>query len=396
MHILLDGIHIVPEMKGVGRYTLNTLRELLSLDNSLHVSILSLCEPYRDVFPETTRVRYLKITWRNHLWHGFKTLPAWAIKLRPDVVFIPYETTLGPISRPYGMVCHDVPQKIRNAQNEGCVNARRVKDRLYHMMDDGLLARSLRRAKRVFSNSHYVGEWLRKEVRVDASNISYAPCAPGADFGQLSRGVDVQAIREKLSSREGYILTFYTGDQRENFRVVPKVYQQVVNGGGKQTLVVAGVRNDTRGLVEASLSNLPWYDRIRIIPFLESGREKELAEIYSAASVYLDPSLQEGFGMQVVEAMACGVPVVCSNRGALPEVTDSAALLVDPDDHAGMASAVEKVLTDQGLREQLRNSGYDRAASFSWGSTAKVIYEGLFEIVNAKEKGRCSSQRVGL
>ncbi len=267
---------------------------------------------------------------------------------------------------------------------------------MYHRMDDGLLARSLRRAKRVFSNSHYVGEWLRKEVRVDASRLSYAPCAPGADFSHLSRGVNVHAVREKLNSPEGYILTFHTGDSRENFAVVPGVYQQVVDGGGKQTLVVAGVRNHARASVESSLSNFPWHKRVRVVPFLESGKEKELAEIYSAASVYLDPSLQEGFGMQVVEAMACGVPVVCSNRGALPEVTNSAALLVDPEDHAGMASAVEKVLTDQGLREQLRKSGYDRAASFSWGSTAKVIYEGLFEIVNAKEKGTCSSQRVGL
>jgi glycosyltransferase involved in cell wall biosynthesis len=396
MHILLDGIHIVPEMKGVGRYTLNTLRELLSLDNSLQVSILSLCEPCRDVFLETDRVRYLKITWRNHIWHGFKTLPAWAIRLRPDVIFIPYETTLGPISRPYGMVCHDIPQKIRDAQNRGCLNAGRIKDRLYHWMDDGLLAKSLRRAKRVFSNSHYVAEWLRKEVRVDGSRLSYAPCAPGADFHQLSQDVDVQTVREKLNSRDGYILTFFTGDARENVGVVPKVYQHVVNGGGKQTLVVAGVRNDARAFVESSLSNFPWHDRIRIIPFLESGKEKELAEIYAAASVYLDPSLHEGFGMQVIEAMACGVPVVCSNRGALPEVTSSAALLVDPEDHLGIASAVEKALTNQGLRDQLRKCGYDRAASFSWKGTAEVIYAGLVEIVNAKEKGRNSSQRVGL
>lgn len=396
MHILVDGIHIVPEMKGVGHYTLNTLREMLSLDNSLQLSILSLREPPSCDLRKTNRARYIKVRWRNHLWHGFKTLPAWAIRLRPDVVFIPYETTLGLISRPYAMVCHDVPQNIRDAQNQGCPNSGKVTNRLYHWMDDGLLARSLRRAKRVFSNSHYVAEWLRKEIRVETSKLAYAPCAPGSDFHRLSREVDVRAVRENLNSPYGYILTFCTGDLRENFAIVPKVYQQLVNGGGQQTLVVAGVHNDARDFVESSVSSFPWRERVRIIPFLDSGREKELAEIYAAASVYLDPSLQEGFGMQVVEAMACGVPVVCSNRGALPEVTNSAALLVDPEDHLGMASAVEKVLTDQGLRDQLRKCGYDRAASFSWKGTAEVIYEGLVEIVNAKEKGRNSSQREGL
>jgi glycosyltransferase involved in cell wall biosynthesis len=392
----MDGIHIVAQMKGVGRYTLNILKQLLILDASIKVSTLVLEEtPFNDL-AQTDRTKYFPVRWRNHLWHGFKTLPEWIRRLRPGVVLIPYETTVGWLNRPYAMVCHDIPQKIREAQKQRGGESATTRRHLYQWADDLLLGRSLRGAEKIFSNSHYVGKWLKKEVEVESSKLAYAPCAPGADFNQLSQGVDVQVVREKLNSQEGYVLTFYTGDERENFGIVPKVYQQLVYGGAKQTLVVAGVRNDARGFVESSVSSFPWRERVRIIPFLDSGREKELAEIYAAASVYLDPSLQEGFGMQVVEAMACGVPVVCSNRGALPEVTNGAALLVDPEDHTGMASAVEKVLTDQGLRDELRKCGHNRAAYFSWKSTAEVIYEGLVEIVNAKGKGRNSSQRLGL
>jgi glycosyltransferase involved in cell wall biosynthesis len=388
MHLLIDGIYMQPQMKGVGRYTLNALREMLILDTSLQVSILLLDEKSIDVLPQTDRAKYIHVRWRNHLWHGFRTLPMWIRQLHPDVVFIPYETTMGRVNRPYAMVCHDIPQKIRDAHKQGNRNSEEIKNRIYYWMDDLLLGRSLRGAGRVFSNSHYVAEWLKKEVRVDVSRIACAPCAPGADFLHLSQEVDVQAVRERLNSPDGYILAFYTGDLRENFAIVPKVYQKVLGNGFEQNLVVAGVRDDARAFVESSLLSFPWRDRVRIVPFLESGKEKELAEIYTAASVYLDPSLQEGFGMQVIEAMACGTPVVCGNRGALPEVAGNAALLVDPEEPGEMASAVNKVLKDEMLQMRLRSHGYERAASFSWKDTAKVIHQGLLELVDGKEMGK--------
>lgn len=384
MHILMDGIHLVVQMKGVGRYALNTLEQMLRLDTSLQVSVLSLDEALLKTIPQCNRVRPIHVRWRNHLWHGFKTLPALVSELRPDIVFIPYETTMGRLSRPYAMVCHDIPRKIREAQKRVAGSSVGIKDRLYYWLDDLLVGRSLRGAERVFSNSEYVGEWLRKEVKVDSCKIVGAPCAPGADFFHLSQKVNVQAVRERLGSPEGYLLAFCTGDLRENFGVVPRVYERVVGNGFKQNLVIAGVHDDVQGLVKSYLFGFRWYDSVRIVPFLESGREKELAEIYTAASVYLDPSLQEGFGMQVVEAMACGTPVVCSNRGALPEVAGNAALFVDPEDPADIASAVSKVLEDEGLRTRLRSYGYDRAASFSWEVTAKVICKELSELVDGK------------
>jgi glycosyltransferase involved in cell wall biosynthesis len=392
MRVLVDGIHIGREMKGVGRYLFNSLKKMAIMDQSLKFDVLLIEGAQSYSPPETDCVRWIWVTWRNHVWHGFKTLPLWVRRLGPDVVWIPYETPVGLINRPYVMVCHDVPEKIRDAQKKAHRKCSGVKGYLQNCIDDVLIGRSLRRSRLVFSNSHYVAQWLEKIVGISPSRIKYAPCAPGADFFYLSQGVDVHAVREKLNSPEGYILTFYTGDSRENFAVVPMVYQQVVDGAERETLVVAGVRNDARAFVESSLSNFPWRDRVRIIPFLESGKEKELAEIYAAASVYLDPSLQEGFGMQVIEAMACGTPVVCSNRGALPEVAGNAALLVDPENLAEMASAVKKVLRDERLQMQLKSHGHQRAASFSWEDTAKVICQGLIEVVHGKERGKSSSR----
>ena len=379
MHVLIDGVHIVPQLKGIGRYALHTLNQLLALDGSLEFSMVLLEGSPCEGLPQNRRVRYFPVPWHNHLWHGFRTLPRWVRRLRPDVVYVPYETAMSGVSRPYTIVCHDIPGRIREAQKRGSGSSSAVSDRAYYWMDDLLLGKTLRGARRVFSNSRHVAEWLQKRVGVDTSKIAHAPCAPGADFFRLSQEVEVTSVRQRLDSPRGYILVLYTGDLRENFAVVPEIYQKIIGDGFPLTLVIAGVRDEARAFVESSLSGVPWRDRVRIVPFLESGREKELAEIYTAASVYLDPSLQEGFGMQVIEAMACGTPVICSDRGALPEVTGEAALLVNPEDPAEMASAVSRVLSSEPLQQQLRLRGYQRSASFSWTDTAKVIYRGLLE-----------------
>jgi len=292
------------------------------------------------------------------------------------------------------MVCHDIPKRIREAQKRGGNGPVSVKECLRGWVDDALMPKTLRKADIVFSNSQYVGNWLEKEAGVQPSRIRHAPCAPGSDFERLSRNVDIRKVWQRLQTPHGYILVFNTGDQRENVKIVPRVFQTLLEGGLSHHLVIAGVHDNACSFVKATLSRFPWSNRIHIVPFLGSGREQELAEIYTAASVYLDPSLQEGFGMQVIEAMACGTPVVCSNRGALPEVVEDAALLVNPEDADQIGSAVSKILQDNVLSSQLTERGYGRAAAFSWERTARVIYEGLSDVVKRKENSPESLRRT--
>ncbi len=108
------------------------------------------------------------------------------------------------------------------------------------------------------------------------------------------------------------------------------------------------------------------------MPFIPATEPFRLAELYVAATLYLDPSLHEGFGMQVVEAMACGTPVVCSDRGALPEVVGNAALLAEPVADT-LAAAALQVLGDERTRQKLAVAGRWRARQFSWKRTAQVI-----------------------
>lgn len=98
--------------------------------------------------------------------------------------------------------------------------------------------------------------------------------------------------------------------------------------------------------------------------------EEELVQVYNAADLLVYPSWHEGFGFPVLEAMACGCPVVCSNRGSLPEVASGAAVMVSPDDISGIAGVIEKILESKDLKQELREKGIEQSRAFSWEKTA--------------------------
>jgi glycosyltransferase involved in cell wall biosynthesis len=115
--------------------------------------------------------------------------------------------------------------------------------------------------------------------------------------------------------------------------------------------------------------------------FLDWVPNEELEGLYRASTCFVFPSLYEGFGLPVLEAMTRGVPVACSNRGALPEVAGDAALLFDPDQPPSIATAVQKLLTDPAERKRLSGLGRANAARFSWAATARetlATYESTF------------------
>jgi len=103
--------------------------------------------------------------------------------------------------------------------------------------------------------------------------------------------------------------------------------------------------------------------------------EAELPSLYRGAEAMIFPSLYEGFGLPVLEAMACGTPVVTANVTAMPEVAGDAALLVDPTSIEQISAAIEQIVSQIALREQLRKKGLLRAAKFSWASTVAKVHE---------------------
>jgi alpha-1,3-rhamnosyl/mannosyltransferase len=149
----------------------------------------------------------------------------------------------------------------------------------------------------------------------------------------------------------------------EAWRIVTSSFQLPAS-----CLIVAGVWDERYPEVKLRAAELGLGDRVI---FLGPVAESDLPALYSGATLFAFPSIYEGFGLPVLEAMACGVPVVCSNVSSLPEVAGAAALLVDPLDVDGLAAAIGRVLADGNLRAELRQKGVAQAARFTWEETAR-------------------------
>jgi glycosyltransferase involved in cell wall biosynthesis len=119
----------------------------------------------------------------------------------------------------------------------------------------------------------------------------------------------------------------------------------------------------------------------RKVRFLGRVSELELITLYSMADVFAFPSFFEGFGIPPLEAMACGAPVITSNTSSLPEVVGDAALQVDPHDMDALSNAIQRLLDDEGLREDLRQKGYEQIKHYTWAASARkmlTIYQKLY------------------
>ena len=157
------------------------------------------------------------------------------------------------------------------------------------------------------------------------------------------------------------MLTVGTDDHRKNLAVL---------AAASRTLRELGLELVWAGGGRAHIRHGAAVDGLRPLGYVD---DADLAGLYAGARAFVLPSHYEGFGLPCIEAMACGVPVVAADRGALPEACGGAAVLVDPDDPGAVAEAIARVATDDGLRERLRAAGLERAAGLTWDRTAAEI-----------------------
>jgi glycosyltransferase involved in cell wall biosynthesis len=137
---------------------------------------------------------------------------------------------------------------------------------------------------------------------------------------------------------------------------------------------LALVLGGTRGWVERDVADAIASSRVAASRVVRLGVGADVADWYRAASIFAFPSLHESFGLPIVEAMACGTPVLASNIAALREVAGSAAEFVDPNDPADIARGLQRLLTDAERRAALRAHGLERAAGYRWETTARATY----------------------
>jgi len=225
-----------------------------------------------------------------------------------------------------------------------------------------------RRARHILTLSRQSSADLQRCLAIPARKITVIPLAAETHFRPIPL-----AQRHPILERHGleppYILYVGSVEPRKNLLRLLQAYQRLRQWSTRWRLVIVGARNYwksspiARAVQDSGLQGC--------VHFTGYIPDEDLPALYSAADLFAFPSLYEGFGLPVLEAMACGTPVVTSNSSSLPEVVGDAALLVDPYDVEALAEAMRQILADPQLAEDLRQRGLQRASEFSWERTAQ-------------------------
>ena len=220
---------------------------------------------------------------------------------------------------------------------------------------------------------------------MNTERVFVTPLAVSNNFYPVN---DSDLIKKTLKhykiDKSPYFLSLCTLEPRKNLDFLIKCFFKLIieNPTLDINLVLVGVSGWKNKTIFIEVQNSPLL-KSRVI-FTGYVPDQDLSAIYSGAVAFIFPSLYEGFGLPVLEAMQCGTPVISSNSSSLPEVVGDAGILIDPKDEDHLCQAMLDVLTDSNLRESLRKKGLERAKQFSWKKCADQTVEIYKKIIDSK------------
>jgi glycosyltransferase involved in cell wall biosynthesis len=287
---------------------------------------------------------------------------------RPDLVHVQYTAPLGcPV--PVVVSVHDVSYL---EHPEYFTRFRALQ--LQHTVK-----RTVKAAARVFTPSEFSKQAILRAYDLADDKVLVMPNAVSSSFRPVPR----DAARRWVTSHRDYSFPFVmtVGDlqPRKNHLRLIQAFEEVLRSYPHlpHHLVLVGKETWYSNTVRAAAEKSPAGSRIHFTGFVE---DDELLRLYGACDLFVYPSLYEGFGLPILEAMACGRSVACSNTSAMPEVADSAALLFDPNSVPEMVRAMRDLLLDAELRTRMERLGLHRATLFSWEKSARKTLDVYYEI----------------
>jgi glycosyltransferase involved in cell wall biosynthesis len=356
----------VARRTGTENYSLHLIRGLLDLDDAHRYRLYFNQAPTQDLFGPRAERRELRFP---RLWTHVAL--SWEmLSSPPDLLFVPSHVL--PVIHPRCSVAtiHDLgfhyyPEAHTLFQN------------VYLRWSTRHNARA---SVLVLADSLATQQDLIRYYGLASSKI--AVVYPGRDetLAPVTEPPLLAAMHDRYDLQQPYLLYVGTLHPRKNLVRLVQAYarflSQPAGRAADPLLVLAGQKGWLYHEISDEVRRLGLGERVRFTGFVP---EQDLAALLSGALAFVFPSLYEGFGLPVVEAMACGTPVICSQSSSLPEVAGDAALLVDPLDTEALAAALVRVVGDEGLRRELVQRGFQQARQFSWQRCAWETRDALEE-----------------
>jgi len=353
---------------GIGQVTRNVIETLSRLNRFVaeHKFVIYLEEPAELPTSLNFKIHVIKVPFyqrddlvRKIYWEKF-ALPRQVKKDHCDLFISLYQCPTIIKNIPHIMVVHDLvwkifPQYLNN-----------FRKKIYAQLTYSAIGKT----QKIIAVSNHTKNDLIKYLNIDSKKISVIYNGCGNEFSKIPDKKEVEKIKKKYFLPDNYILYVGGYDPRKNVEVLIKAFsiaRQNPLFPEKVKLVLTGKDLSQKNPLYSDIKALSRKHKISsLVCFPGFISQQDLPAVYRGANIFIFPSLYEGFGLPVLEAMSAAVPVICSNSSSLPEVGGEAVLYFNPHSSKYLARLILEVLRDEKLREKLISKAINRAKNFSW------------------------------
>jgi glycosyltransferase involved in cell wall biosynthesis len=362
MKIAFDARCLLGKRTGVGRYLLNLIKRMSSLRGEIEFNLF-VDESIKKVhFGDKNNISIKKINAPNLLWKNIR-LPFALMSDKAHLVHLPSYTIPFWAPCPTIVTIHDV---IFAFHPEWC-------SKKQHIRFKHLVRLSAKKANAIIVVSNSTKKELLDLTKISEDKIYLTYLAADEIFKPNKDPLVLENLRQKYNFKEDYILHVGSLHPRRNIERIINAFSHLKKEIDKKIIfILVGQWFDKKNKLNDMAKKLNIINYIKHIDYVP---DDDLVKLYNFADLFIYPSLYEGFGLPVLEAMACGTPVITSNISSLPEITGDAAFLVDPYNVYEMKEAMKSILLEKELHSRLIEKGFKKIKNYTWNKAAEKTLE---------------------
>jgi len=366
MRIALDCRALCSAITGGGQYTYHLINELARLDGN---NEYFLCSPRDIALPHNAdKAQNIEVRINRYplgiMWQQIG-LPAILRDLKIDLFHSPLGT----------LPIFSITPSVITILDLTTILMPQTHSWKMRLSVNSLIRSAARKARRIIAISDHTKKDIVEHLNIREDKVTSIPLGVDPRFKPLEAcDGRMDSIRQKYSRGEEYILYMGTLEPRKNLVFLLQVYEKLVNREPcMPKLVLAGGKGWKYSPIFRLINSVDTLKKNVICPgYIPDG---DLPYLYSAAELFVYPSLYEGFGLPTLEAMACGTPTITSNSSSLPEVVGEGGITLDPLDASAWDTAIQETLHNLNLRQELKLRGIRQAKKFTWETTARATLE---------------------
>jgi glycosyltransferase involved in cell wall biosynthesis len=354
----VDATPLLGERSGVGNYTARLLAAQLKIAPEREYLLYS-NRPLENLEPGLKRAKAVPGYMPRSRWLWMQlTLPRLISQTKPDLCH--FTNALAPlwVRKPYVLSIYDATLFLYSRYHP---RTRLLAIRL-------MLPLAVRRASAIITISHSARQDLQKILKIPNEKLHVVYGAAPTHFEPVTNPERLDQIRRKYQLPDQFLLYVGTLEPRKNLSRLVRAFGRLKKQGQPHKLVLAGPWGWSMNGFQQQIEQLELGDAVQMLGYIP---DEDLPGLYSLATVFVFPSIYEGFGLPPLEAMACGTPVLSSKNSSLAEICGDAAYLIDPLDEENLVDGLRRVLEDKNLQKKLGENGRKRATEFSWERAAR-------------------------